>query len=400
MKILVADKFDSSGLEKLESLGCEVAYRPDTTADSMKDAIAATVPTAIIVRSTKVNAQAIQAGSELSLIVRAGAGYDSIDVAEASRRGIYVANCPGKNSVAVAEVAWGLILSCDRRIPDQTADLRNGIWNKKEYSKAKGLKGATLGVIGTGQIGMEIARRAKAFEMRVVGWSRNLTPILATSLGIGFCGSLLELAKQSDVVSISVAANVQTSGLIDDAFVDAMKIGAILINTSRGNVVNQDALSRGIVEKGIRAGLDVFENEPGSGAGDFTDPIAELAGVYGTHHIGASTDQAQLAIANEAVRVVQNYLHQGEVCNCVNLASRTKATELITVRHLNRPGVLAHVFEVLGNAKINVEEMENVIYEGSEAACAKIQLSGALAEVDQKRILENNNVLSVTTNQI
>lgn len=400
MKILVADKFEPTGIAQLESCGCEVAYLPGTSADSMAGAIAESDPDALVVRSTKVNGAAIQVGENLSLIVRAGAGYDSIDVAEASRRGVYVANCPGKNSVAVAELAWGLILSCDRRIPDQTSDLRNGVWNKKEYAQAKGLKGATLGIIGTGQIGREIAKRARAFEMRLLGWSRNLTPERAAAIGVGYCESLGELARQSDVVSVNVAANAETAGLIDLAFVDAMKPGAMLINTSRGSVVDHEALAHGIREKGIRAGLDVYGKEPGGSAAEFEDPIVGMPGVYGTHHVGASTDQAQLAIADEAVRIIQNYLLKGVVENCVNLATRTQAIQLLTVRHLNQPGVLAHVFEVLGNSRINVEEMENIVYEGNEAACAKIQLSAPLADSDQQRILENKSILAVTTNQI
>lgn len=158
MKILIADKFQPAGRDRLNSLGCEVVFAPETTAEQMQAAIESAAPNVLIVRGTKVPAEAIRAGDNLSLIVRAGAGYDSIDVAEASRRGISVANCPGKNSVAVAELAWGLILACDRRIPDQTADLRQHAWNKKEYSKARGLKGRTLGIVGTGQIGMEVAQ--------------------------------------------------------------------------------------------------------------------------------------------------------------------------------------------------------------------------------------------------
>lgn len=400
MNILIADKFAADGIEEFEKLGCNVTFEPDTTADQLPELIQSKQPNVLIVRSTKVSASAIQSGEQLSLIVRAGAGYDTIDVAEASRRGVYVANCPGKNSVAVAEVAWGLILACDRRIPDQTAELRDGKWNKKEYSKASGLKDRTLGVIGTGQIGMEIANRGKAFDMNVVAWSRSLTPEKADALGIGYCATLTELAKQSDVVSINVSANAETSGLINADFVAAMKEGATLINTSRGSVVDHDALSEGIKEKGIRAGLDVFANEPGSGQADFEDPIVNLPGVYGTHHVGASTNQAQSAIGNEAVRVVKNYMETGEVANCVNLASRTSATTLLTVRHLNQPGVLTHVFDVIGEAGINVEEMSNIIYDGAEAACAKIQLDGQLAQQQLDKINENSNVLSIELAQL
>ncbi len=395
MKILIADKFDAKGLIALEELGCQVVFEPDTSAEQMEAAVAKHDPEVLIVRGTKVPANAIRGGTRLSLIVRAGAGYDSIDVAEASRRGVYVANCPGKNSVAVAELAWGLILSCDRRIPDQTTELRDGKWNKKEYSKAAGLKGSTLGIVGTGQIGMEIAKRGLAFGMNVVGWSRSLTPEKARELNIGYCKSLLELAQQADVVSISIAANSQTAGLIDEAFFNALKPAAYFVNTSRGSIVDYRALSDAIQQKGVRAGLDVFANEPGDAVAEFTDPIIGLPGVYGSHHVGASTDQAQLAIADEAVRIVKVFIESGEVCHCVNLASRTPATCLLTVRHLNKPGVLAHVFDVIGAAQINVEEMENIIYDGAEAACAKIQLDDELSQSHIDTIRQNQHVLSI-----
>ena len=395
MKILIVDKFEADGIESLKQLGCEVAFEADTDKSQLPEAIKNHNPKILVVRSTKVSPKAIQAGQALSLIVRAGAGYDTIDVAEASRRGISVANCPGKNSVAVAEIAWGLILSCDRRIPDQTADLRAGKWNKKEYAKSKGLKGRTLGIVGIGQIGQEVASRGKAFGMEVVAWSRSLNANKAEQLGVGFCKELSELAKQADVVSINVAATAETKHLIDSAFIDDMKPNAFLINTSRGSVVDEDALAAAIESKGLRAGLDVFANEPGSGTGEFAEAIVELPGVYGSHHVGASTDQAQTAIANEAVRVIQAYMETGNVDNCVNVATRTPAAWLLTIRHLNQPGVLAHTFQIIGESKINVEEMQNVIYDGAEAACAKIQLDHELAEHDLAKIKSNTNILSL-----
>lgn len=400
MKILIADKFDASGIEQLKSSNCEVVFEPDTSADQLQEAIEKHAPNVLIVRSTKVSAEAIGSGQQLSLIVRAGAGYDTIDVAEASRRGVYVANCPGKNSVAVAELAWGLILACDRRIPDQSNDLRNGVWNKKEYAKASGLKGRTLGIVGIGQIGQEIAKRGKAFGMHVVAWSRSLTAAKAEQLDVGYCENLDVLAQQSDVVSVSVAATKETEKLISKSFIGKMKQGAYLINTSRGSVVDQAALEAGIKDHGIRAGLDVFANEPGSGKDKFAESITDLPGVYGTHHVGASTSQAQAAIANEAVRVILHYCQSGDVDNCVNMATQTTANWMLTVRHLNLPGVLAHVFEVIGEAKINVEEMQNVIYDGAEAACAKIQLADKLADQPLEQIRSNQNILSLELNEL
>jgi D-3-phosphoglycerate dehydrogenase len=184
MRILIADKFERVGVDGLKELGCSVVHQPDLSADQIPAAMAEVDPAILIVRGTKVSADAIRAGKSLGLIIRAGAGIDTIDVAAASSHGVFVANCPGKNSVAVAELVLGLVLSCDRRIPDQVADIRQGTWKKGEYSKARGLYGRTLGIVGLGQIGREVAKRAQAFGMTVAAWSRNLTAELADDLGV------------------------------------------------------------------------------------------------------------------------------------------------------------------------------------------------------------------------
>ncbi len=398
--ILIADAFSPHGMQTLEAAGCTVHNQPELTEDDLPRVIAAVNPDVVVVRSTKVSEAAITAGRKLSLVVRAGAGYDTIDLEAACKRGVFIANCPGKNSIAVAELVWGLILSCDRRIPDQTADLRSSTWNKKEYSKAAGLAGRTLGIVGLGQIGLEVARRGKAFDMRVYAWSRSLTEKKADQLGLGYCSSLVNLAKMSDVISVNVAATPETKQLIDETFCQAMKPGAFFINTSRGSVVDEAALTKAIKSKSVRAGLDVFANEPASGDKTFSDPIVKEAGVYGTHHVGASTEQAQTAIADEAVRIITQYIATGRVANCVNQASFTAATCILTVRHLNKPGVLAHVFYTLGQSSINVEEMENIIYEGEHAACARIQLTARPTEDDLNAILSNENVLSADIAEI
>ena len=400
LKILIADKFETSGIEGLEALGCAVSCDPNLSPETLPDAIADQDPDVLIVRSTKVPAAVFEAAEKLSVVIRAGAGYDNIDVAAASARGIFVANCPGKNAIAVAEIAWGLILSCDRRIPDQTVELRNGVWNKKGFAKAKGLYGRTLGVVGLGRIGVEIAKRGKAFGMNVVAWSRSLTEEKADALGLGYCSSLINLAKMCDVVSINVAANSDTKQLINNDFCQSMRDGAYLVNTSRGSVVDEQALAKAIREKGIRVGLDVYAEQPTPSDKVFSDPIVNEPNVFGTHHCGASTDQAQQAIGAEAVRIVQVYLTTSEVPNCVNRAASTPATMLLTVRHLNRPGVLAHVFYTLGQAGINVEEMENIIYEGAQAACARIQLDDEPGEDIVSSIATNEHVLSVSVSTI
>lgn len=397
MKILIAEKFEKVGVDGLKELGCEVIHNPDVSAEELPAMMTAIDPDVLIVRGKKVSAEAIRGGTRLSLVIRAGAGVDSIDVKAASSLGVFVANCPGKNSIAVAELVMGLICSCDRRIADQTADLRAGKWNKKEFSKARGLYGRTLGVVGLGQIGKEIVTRARAFGMKVVAWSRNLTTEQAEAMGVGYCTTPIEVARLSDVVTINVAANAETKNLVNAELLAVMKPGAYLINTSRGSVVDEAALLKAIEEKGIRCGLDVFQNEPGKPVGEFDSELARHANVYGTHHIGASTDEAQIAVAHEVIRIMSCYVESGEVLNCVNRLARSSATHVLSVRHRNRPGVLSHVFKVLADEAINVEEVENIIYHGAEATCAKVHLDGCPKNGTMERIRSGNeNVISVS----
>ncbi len=389
MKVLIADKFEQSGIDGLKASGCEVISNPDLKDDALAQAIDDTRADVLVVRSTQVNEAALNAG-RLSLVVRAGAGYNTIDVKAASARGIYVSNCPGKNSTAVAELAFGLILSLDRRIPDNVAELRTGKWNKKEFSKAKGLYGRTLGLIGLGQIGREMIKRANAFGLNVIGWSRSLTPDSAAELGISYRQTIYEVAHEADILSIHVALTPETRGFINADVFEVMAPGSVFINTSRAEVVDHAALTQAIKTKHIRAGLDVFANEPSTATGDFTDEILNLPNVYGTHHIGASTDQAQEAIAAETVRIIREFKETGRVPNVINLSGRTPATHLLVVRHKDRPGVLAHVLNEVKAAAINVQQMENIVFAGAEAAIARIELDGTLEPETVDRIRNGN----------
>jgi D-3-phosphoglycerate dehydrogenase len=392
MKVLVADKFEQSGLAGLQSVGCDVVYEPDLKDAALAKAIRETGADVLVVRGTPVTAPMFEAGA-LSLVVRAGAGYNTIDVATASARGIYVSNCPGRNAIAVAELTFALILALDRRIPDNVADLRAGRWNKKEYSKARGLYGRTLGLLGYGSIGREVAVRARGFGMKVVVWSRRFQSAGAANAAelerppdelshVQILGSPEDVAARADVLSVHLALTTDTRGFVGWRIFERMKPGASFINTARAEVVDEAALERAIREQGVRAGLDVFTGEPpGAASGSIAlPPIVSLPGVYGTHHIGGSTDQAQEAIAAETVRVIAMYKSSGRVPNVVNLATRTPATHRLIVRHRDRPGVLAHVFDQLRRVQINVQETENIVFEGAEAAIARISVDRALDE--------------------
>ena len=400
MRVLIADKFEQSGRDGLEAAGCDYSYQPDAKDEALAEAVRGYRPDVLVVRSTKVTEPVLEAGA-LKLIVRAGAGYNTIDVAAASRRGVYVSNCPGKNSVAVAELAFALILALDRRVADNVSELRAGRWNKKEFSRARGLYGRTLGLVGTGQIGREMIARARGFGMPVVAWSRSLTEERAGELGVERAGSPAEVARASDVVSVHVALKDDTRGLCGADFFAAMREGAYFVNTSRGEVVDQPALVRAMRERGVRAGLDVFAAEPAASAGEFPDEIAREPNLYGTHHIGASTDQAQEAIAAETVRIVRSFKETGKVPNVVNLAERTPATHLLVVRHRDRPGVLAQVLGAVRAARINVQEMENIVFEGAEAAIARINLEAAPpAETLEKLRAENADIIELNLLEI
>jgi D-3-phosphoglycerate dehydrogenase len=390
MRVLIADKFEQSGRDGLSAIGCDVVFKPDLKDEALVEAIATEQPDVLVVRGTKVTEPMLDAGP-VKLVVRAGAGYNTIDVAAASERGIYVSNCPGKNSIAVAELAFALILALDRRIADNVIALRSGEWNKKEFSKARGLFGRTLGLIGVGKIGQEMIPRAHAFGMPVVAWSRRLTRERAAELGVQYLDSPQEVAIVADIVSVHLALNPETRKLIDASVLNSMRQGSYFINTARGEVVDQEALAAAIKSRGLRVGLDVYANEPTSATGEFSDPITQEQTLYGTHHIGASTDQAQEAIATETVRIVREFKETGQVPNVVNLARQTPATHRLVVRHLDRPGVLASVLDAIKAEHINVQEMENIVFEGAAAAVARINLDNAPSDQMLERMRAGNS---------
>lgn len=399
MRVLFADKLVDRARVRLASQGFEVRAEAGLSGDSLVDAVRSWKPEVLVVRSTKVSA-AVMDGGALSLIVRAGAGVNTIDVPAASTRGIFVTNCPGKNADAVAELAIGLMVAVDRQIADNTIDLRNGRWAKGRYSKAHGLRGRTLGILGLGQIGEETAKRAKAFGMPVIAWSRSLTDERAEALGIRRFASPEEVAQRADVLSVHLAATQQTKGFVGSSVFEAMKHGAIFLNTSRSEVVDEAALRQALDTKGIRAGLDVYSGEPSGNDGEFHDPLAKHPSVTGTHHIGASTNQAQEAVADEACRIIEVFRATGRAPNCVNLEERGTSTHALVVRHLDRVGVLAAVLGALRGANRNVGAMENTIFTGGGAASARIGIDGAPDEATVAAISALPDVLHVSVVQL
>ena len=396
MRVLVADDFPERQLERLRKRGHDVRYEPDLKAADLSGAVADTE--ILIVRSTEVSRATIESGKEIGMIVRAGAGTNTIDVETASTRSVYVSNIPGKNAVAVAELTMGLILALDRRIPDNVAQLRGEQWNKSEFSKARGLMGRRLGIIGLGSIGVEVAGRARAFGMKVLGVERSdrdeeQDAVLA-DLGVKLFPDLGSMLPECDFVTLHVPVTSDTRGLVDKAFLSRMKDGSSLVNTSRGEVVVAQDLLEALDEKDMWAALDVFPDEPSSGEASYVSALAKHPRVYGTHHIGASTDQAQEAIAKQVVKVIDDYC-DGAVRNVVNLAEPMSGATVIGVRHADRVGVLSRIFSVLRGADINVEHMENHIFAGARAAKAVMHVNGDFTEVVRKELADLDEVFSV-----
>ncbi len=377
MRILFADSLDGSAIERLSAGGDTCVVEPSLTSETLPDHIAGY--DVLVVRSTKVTAATLEAGNQLGLVVRAGAGTNTIDVNRAAELGVFVCNVPGRNAIAVAELALGLMFAIDRHIAPATADLRAGDWNKKSYSRARGLYGSTLGIIGMGSIGLEVAQRAEACGIQVIterreGRSYSVLHRMA-DIGVSEVSSRAELLAASDIVSLHVPGCEATDSMVDAEFLAAMKPDAILINTSRGEVVDEAALLAALDSTGLRAGLDVFSDEPSAGVGRICSPLARHPKVTATHHIGASTQQAQTAVAEATADAIETY-RLGNVVDCVNLEKAPKRTATLSVRHHDRVGVLACVLQALSQRHLNVANMQNWIFSGSEAAVAVIEVSG------------------------
>jgi D-3-phosphoglycerate dehydrogenase / 2-oxoglutarate reductase len=376
MRVLFADAVDPSTVAVLTERGHESVAEPTLSADDLPRRIPGFE--VLVVRSTKVTAATIEAADALELIIRAGAGTNTIDVGAASEVGVYVTNVPGRNAIAVAELAMGLLLAIDRRIADNVADLRAGTWNKATYGKADGLFGKSIGVVGIGDIGLAVAERAAAFGLQVRAVRKDRDDQVEeriAEIGMELVDSLDELVATSDIVTIHVPATDETESMFDARLLGRMKEGAILLNTSRGDIVDEAALLDAIETRGLRVGLDVYPDEPGSGATEWSSKLAQHPNVVGTHHIGASTAQAQRAVADGVVEIIDAFV-RGEIVNCVNLAPTRLGTHTLHVRHLDRVGVLAGMFDILRKRDLNVEQMENRVFEGRNAAVATIDVVG------------------------
>ena len=388
MKVLIADKFPEVYIQKLKDADIEVIYNAKLGENDLPEAIQDI--DCLIVRSTNVNAATIEKSNKLNLIVRAGAGVNNIDIATANKKGIYVSNCPGKNSIAVAELAVGLMLALDRRIPANVADFKAGKWNKGEYSKAEGLFGKTLAIVGYGAIGKEVAKRAQAFGMNI--YAKDVSRI--EGFGVKDFSEFDQVLPIADVISIHLPQTPETKNLFNEKMFGLMKKGAILVNTSRAGVIDEDAMIKAVQEKGIKVGLDVFKGEPEDKSGPVSSKLQDLDNVYVTHHIGASTEQAQNAVAEEAINIILQYIKSGVIAHWVNRAKTTRAHYQFVVKHYDKPGVLAFVMDTLKFGNINIEEVENVIFDGGIVASCTMKLESAATAEMLETIRNNPDIIS------
>lgn len=398
MRILVADKFPDEGISRLRDGGHTVDVRPELARETLPDAVAGYE--VLVVRSTEVDDTTIAAAPDLALIVRAGAGTNTIDKKAAAARAIHVSNVPGRNAVAVAELTLGLMLAIDRRIADNVRDLRAGAWDKTTYSQGRGLMGRNLGIVGLGSIGLAVASRASAFGLHLHGIAKPRRPEVderLDELEFTMHDSVGDLAGAVDILSLHVPATAETHRLVDRDLLERLEPGTVIINTSRADVVDEAALLEVIDKKDLWLGADVFDDEPAAGQGEITSALAGHPRVYGTHHIGASTEQAQAAVALGTLEVIEAFA-AGTVINCVNLQPRVPDTTSITVRHRDVVGVLAGVLTLIRDAGINVEHMNNLVFDGATAATATLDLKGVVTESLIDRLKELPAVIHARVN--
>ena len=393
MKILVADQLAVSAVEALKNRG-EVFIDSSLKDERLLQTLAEFKPEVLVVRSTKVNAEHIQNTPSLSLIIRAGAGVNTIAIDTASENGVFVANCPGKNAIAVAELVMGHILNIDRNLYHNFKDFRNGIWNKKKYGKADGIFGKTIAILGMGAIGQEVGIRAKAFGLRVKAWSRSLTEEKAKQLGVIHCKTPLDAVSEADILTVHLPANPETKHFLNDKLLSSLKKGATVINTSRGTLLDESCIQELSELYNLKFGLDVFQHEPAAGDLSVETAWMDSENIYVSHHIGASTMQATEAVGWAVVNIIDTWQRKGLVLNCVNLAKQTAATCCLSVRHADKVGVLAGVLEHVRADGLNIQEMDNIIFQGGKAACARIFLVGTPSDTLLTNLQANPDIFA------
>ncbi len=315
MKVLVADEISKTGIEMLKGQG----YSVDVKLGLKEDELAKAIPEyeVLLVRSaTKATRKVIQAASRLKVIGRAGIGVDNIDVDAATERGVLVMNAPSGNVTSTAELTIGLIFSLARRIPQADASMKKGEWKRKEMKGAQ-IQGKTLGIIGLGRVGAEVAKRASALGMTVIAYDPLVSPEVGVRLHVRLV-TLDRLLQEADIVTIHTPLTPQTKEMLGKDELTKMKKGAFLINCARGGIVNEDALFE-VLSAGKIAGaaLDVYSIEPPTGS-----KLLTLQNIILTPHLGATTTEAQEDVGSEIAEQVIAYLKDNVIKNAVNMPAK------------------------------------------------------------------------------
>lgn len=365
MKVLVADLFPDSAVDRLRDAGLECHYDHTLKGTELQAVLEEERPEVLLVRSTRVTADIITAACALELVVRAGTGTEGIDVAEASRQGVMVAHCPGKSAAAVAELVMGLICAADRRLPESVEMLRAGKWRKEQ---SDGLFGKILGIIGLGDIGQEVAQRARAFGLRLLACDPLFCKSEIEALGCHYQDSLLSLVHEADVLTFHVPTSRQTKHLLTADLLALCKPNVFIINTSHWDLVDEEELLAALdANPEMRYACDCYRYEPTELSGEIKSRLAGHPQVYGTCHIGSVTKQADTASIEEALRVIIKYekTHQVEPRNWANRAVKTPANFTVSIRGSSDPRMLAFAVEKLAEAGANVQEVSTALFSTS-----------------------------------
>src|SRR5436190_6959821 len=324
-RVLICDKLEAPGLDLLRQAGIELDERHGLTGAALQDAIRAA--DGVIVRSgTRITAELLQNPGKLRAIVRAGVGVDNIDVAAATRKGIVVMNTPGGNTVSTAEHTITMMMALSRHIPSADASVHQGKWERGKFVGTQ-LAGKTLGVVGLGRVGREVARRAAGLDMKVIGYDPFLSPDRAAQLGIESMPDLAGLLPRCDYLTVHTPLTEETKDLLGARELSEMKKGARILNCARGGIINEAALAEALRSGHLGgAALDVFVDEPPAA----DHPLLKLPNVVTTPHLGASTTEAQESVALEAAQLLIDFLTKGIVGFAVNMAAvdRTELHEL------------------------------------------------------------------------
>jgi len=364
MKVLVSDNLSQEGVDILKKGGLDVVVKTGMTPDELKKEIVKY--DGLVIRSaTKVTADVVAVANKLKVIGRAGSGLDNVDKAAASKRGIVVMNTPGGNTVTTAEHALSMMMSLARNIPQATASLKAGKWEKKKFNGVELFK-KTLGIVGMGAIGSQLAKRAQGLGMSVLGYDPFLSKEKAEAMGVELC-DLDTIYKRSDFITVHTPLTDETRGLISSKTIKKMKDGVRIINCARGGIINEKDLYEALKSgKVAGAALDVFEKEPPEG-----NPLLTLDNFICTPHLGASTTEAQLNVAVAVAEQIVDYLVHGVARNAVNVPSVA-------------PDILPKVQPYLGLAE-KLGKFLAQVYEGG-LNTVTLEYQGEVAELDSAPI--------------